>query len=79
MSQMPRGRQAESAMMEFDLAVGLAVAVSVEYDHRRVDDYTHSTERVQCDPAIEWGVNEEYQKTDNADELALARQRTIPA
>jgi hypothetical protein len=80
MSQMPRGWQAESAMRPgLDLAIGLAVAVSVVYDHQHINNYTHSTERAQCDPTIEWGVSEECQKTDNADGLlALARQRTIP-
>jgi hypothetical protein len=91
MSQMPRGWKAESAMMKpgpgLDLAIGLAAAVSVVYDHWRVDDYTRSTEKARCDPILGWVVNEQvlhlvwqYQQTDNADDLlALARQRTIPA
>jgi hypothetical protein len=81
MSQMSRGRQAESAMRPgLDLAVGLAAAVSVVHCHRCVDDHTHSRDKARCDPIIEWGVNEEYQKADDVDDLlALARQQTIPA
>jgi hypothetical protein len=63
-----------------DLAIDLAAAASVVHCRRYVDDHTHSRDKARCDPTIGWGVNEEYQQTDGADELlALAQQQTIPA